>query len=209
MSKRIPDRAAASRPAVPDMAPERGPAHSVRQSRFPHAPQLPALLMVQGPSMSGKSSVLQRLFTEVWVGNNGKSVFDRIYIFSPSVGSSLEDGIDETWTPVKRLVETQLIDRSNPMHSREQYFFDELDKETMDKLADIIDLQFKMIEPSRKHGRKKEPQIAVCLDDVSDNPRFSKSPLLTKLYSRGRHISPRCAVCIAAAAFSTPSCARK
>ena len=74
--------------------------------------------------MSGKSSALQRLFTEVWVRNNGKSVFDRIYIFSPSVGSSFEDGIDETWTPVKRLVETQLIDRSNPMHSREQYYFD-------------------------------------------------------------------------------------
>ena len=73
------------------------------------------------------------------------------------------------------------------MHSREQYFFDELDKETMDKLADIIDLQFKMIELSRKHGRKKEPQIAICLDDISDNPRFSKNPLLTKLYSRGRH----------------------
>ena len=57
----------------------------------------------------------------------------------------------------------------------------------MEKLANIIDLQFKMIELSRKHGRKKEPQIAICLDDVSDNPRFSKNPLLTKLYSRGRH----------------------
>ena len=65
-------------------------------------------------------------------------------------------------------------------------FFYELDKETMGKLADIIDLQFKMIELSRKHGRKKEHQIAFCLDDISDNPRFSKSPLLTKLYRRGR-----------------------
>ena len=45
----------------------------------------------------------------------------------------------------------------------------------MDKLADIIDLQFKMIELSRKHGRKKEPQIAICLDDVSDNPGFSRT----------------------------------
>ena len=63
--------------------------------------------------MSGKSSALQRLFTEVWVGTNGKSCFDRIYIFSPGVGSSFEDGIDETWTPVKRLIETQLIDRSS------------------------------------------------------------------------------------------------
>ena len=122
------------------------------------------------------------------MGANGKSVFDRIYIFSPSVGSSFDDGIDETWTPVKRLVETQLVDRSNPMHMREQFFFDELDAETMERLGEIIDMQFKMIELSRnKHGPKNEPQIAICLDDVSDNPRFSKNPLLTKLYSRGRH----------------------
>ena len=107
---------------VPDMAPEKGPTHVCKQSRFAHAPHLPALLVVHGPSMSSKSSALQRLFTEVWVGNDGKSCFDRIYIVSPSVGSTFEDGIDETWTPVKRLVETQLIDRSNPMHSREQYF---------------------------------------------------------------------------------------
>ena len=111
------------------------------------------------------------------MGNNGKSVFDRIYIFSPSVGSSFDDGIDETWTPVKHLVETQLVDRSNPMHIREQFFFDELDKETMERLADIIDLQFKMIELSRKHGRKKEPQIAICLDDISDNPSH-RGPVL-------------------------------
>ena len=57
----------------------------------------------------------------------------------------------------------------------------------MEKLAEIIDLQLKMIELSRKHGRKKEPQLAICLDGVSGNPRFSKNPLLTKLCSRGRH----------------------
>ena len=44
-----------------------------------------------------------------------------------------------------------------------------------------------MIELSRKHWRKKEIQIAICLDDISDNPRFSKNALLTRLYSRGRH----------------------
>ncbi len=62
---------------VPDMAPEKGPMHVCKQSRFPRAPHLPALLIVQGPSMSGKSSALQRLLTEVWVGNDGKSCFDR------------------------------------------------------------------------------------------------------------------------------------
>ena len=169
--------------SIPDMSPEKGPAHSVKQSRFPHAPQTPCTPYRTGAvherKVIGVAETVHR--------GLGKSVFDRIYIFSPSVGSSFEDGTDETWTPVKRLIETQLIDRANPMHSREQYFFNELDKETMEKLANIIDLQFKMIELSRKHGRKKEPQIAICLDDVSDNPRFSKNPLLTKLYSRGRH----------------------
>ena len=143
---------------IPDMSPEKGPTHVCKQSRFPHAPHLPALLIVQGPSMSGKSSALQRLFTEVWTDGNGKSCFDRIYIFSPSVGSSFDDGIDQTWTPVKRLIETQLIDRSNPRHMQEQFFFDDLSADTMAQLGEIIDTQFKMIELSRKHGRKKEIQ---------------------------------------------------
>ena len=88
---------------------------------------------------------------------------------------------------MKKLIETQLIDRANPNHNAETFFFDDLNAQTMEELGKIIDLQHRMIELSRKHGRKKEPQIAICLDDVSDNPRFSKNPLLTKLYSRGRH----------------------
>jgi hypothetical protein len=124
--------------------------------------------------MSGKSSALQRLFTEVWTDGNGKSCFDRIYIFSPSAGSTFDDGIDETWTPAKKLIETQLIDRSTPRHMNEQFFFDDLNADTMAHLGEIIDTQFKMIELSRKHGRKKEVQIAICLDDITDNPRFSK-----------------------------------
>ena len=135
------------------------------------------------------------------MGANGKSIFDRIYICSPSGGSSFENGIDGTWTHVKRRIETQLVDRSNPMPMREQFFFNELDAETMD--AETIDMQFKMIELSRnKHGHRHEPQIAICLDDVSDNPRFSKNPLLTKLYSRTAVRTSRpCAACIAVEVF--------
>ena len=43
---------------APDMSPEQGVVHTCRQSRFPHAPKLPALLLVQGPSMNGNSSAL-------------------------------------------------------------------------------------------------------------------------------------------------------
>ena len=88
---------------------------------------------------------------------------------------------------MKKFIETQLIDRTNPNHNAETFFFDDLNAQTMEELGKIIDLQHSMIELSRKHGRKKEPQIAICLDGISDNPRFSKNPLLTKLYSRGRH----------------------
>ena len=105
---------------VPDMSPEAGAVHTCRQSRFPHAPKLPALLVVQGPSMSGKSSALRRLATEVWVHKDGKSCFDRIFVFSASVGKTFEDGIDDTWGPVKKLIETQLIDRTNPKPQRRE-----------------------------------------------------------------------------------------
>ena len=137
--------------------------------------------------MSGKSSALQRLATEVWVHKDGKSCFDRIYVFSASVGKTFEDGIDDTWAPVKKLIETQLIDRTNPNHNAEKFFFDELDGEAMQALNDIVDMQFSMIELSRKHGRKKEPQILIFLDDVSDQPKWAKSQFLTKLDTRGRH----------------------
>ena len=92
---------------------------------------------------------------------DGKSCFDRIYVFSASVGKTFEDGIDDTWAPVKRLIDKQLIDRTNPNHNAEQFFFDELDGDAMQALSDIVDLQFGMIELSRKHGRKKEPKIVM------------------------------------------------
>ena len=126
------------------MSPEQGAVHVCRQSRFPHAPKLPAQHMVQGPSKSGKSSALQRLATEVWVHKDGKSCFDRIYVFSASVGKTFEDGIDDTRAPVKRLTETQLIDRTNPNHNAETFFYDELDSNAMQALSDIVDLQFQM-----------------------------------------------------------------
>ena len=56
--------------------------------------------------MSGKSSALQRLATEVWIHKDGKSCFDRIFVFSASVGKTFEDGIDDTWAPVKHLIES-------------------------------------------------------------------------------------------------------
>ena len=70
--------------------------HTCRQSRFPQASNLPALLLVQDPSMSGKSSALQRLATEVWVPKDDKPCFDRICVFSVSVGKTFEDGFDDT-----------------------------------------------------------------------------------------------------------------
>ena len=70
---------------VPDMGAVKIPQYSCRQSRFPHAPPLPLLGLCVGPSMSGKSNFLVKLVTEVYRHKDGKSCFDRIYVFSPSV----------------------------------------------------------------------------------------------------------------------------
>ena len=89
---------------------------------------------------------------------------------------------------MKRLIREQLVDLSNPNHAAEQFFFDELNADAMKALDEIINVQFHIIALSRKQGRKREPQILIYLDDVSDNPKFTRNnALLNKLYTRGRH----------------------
>ena len=83
------------------------PAYTCRQSRFPHAPKLPCLGLCSGPSMSGKSNLLVKLITEVWRHEDGKSCFERIYVFSPSVT------VDPIWRPVRAMFENEILDMSN------------------------------------------------------------------------------------------------
>ena len=97
--------------------------------------------------LSGKSNFLVKLVTEVYRHKDGKSCFDRIYVFSPSVN------VDPIWKPVKDMIESEILDMMNPNHAREQYFFDEPDFKAMEE---TIDAQFAIIELSRlkKNARR-------------------------------------------------------
>ena len=132
--------------------------------------------------------IRDRLVTEVYRHKDGKSCFDRIYVFSPSVN------VDPIWKPVKDMIENELLDMMNPNHQKEQFFFDEPDFKAMEE---IIDTQFAMIELSRQKNRKEEPQILILIDDFSSEPEMIRSNrLVNKLYTRGRHarISTVCSV---------------
>ena len=116
-----------SKSSVPDMGAVKIPEYKCRQSRFPHAPPLALLGLAVGPSMSGKTNMLVKLITEVYRHRDGKSCFDRIYVFSPSVNH------DPMWQPVRDMIENEILDMRNPNHHSENFFFDEPDFAAMEK----------------------------------------------------------------------------
>ena len=65
--------------------------YECKQSKYgEHVPKLPMRSMIQAPSGSGKTVLLQNVILDIYRG-----CFSRIYIFSPSID------IDHTWRPVK------------------------------------------------------------------------------------------------------------
>jgi len=63
-------------------------------------------------------------------------------------------------------------------------FFDEYDPEALEA---IIKQQFKLADTMKKNG-KFVYQVGILVDDVSDDPSFTRnSKLLHQLYIRGRH----------------------
>ena len=164
---------------IPDMGAVKIPNYTCRQSRFPHAPALPCLGLAVGPSMPGKTIFWVKLITEVYRHKDGKSCFQRIFVFSPSVNH------DPMWKPVRDMIENEILDPLNPNHRNEQFFFEEPDFAAMER---IIDQQFAIIQLSRQKKRKDEPGILIVIDDFSAEPEMTRQDrLVNKLYTRGRH----------------------
>ena len=82
-----------------------------------------------------------------------RGVFEKIYIFSPSIN------IDDGWIPVKKYIE------------------EDLGVNTGDKAAlrDIIQKQRKITETSKKLEMKKLYQVLIILDDYADSPQLHKA----------------------------------
>ena len=91
-----------------------------------------------------------------------RGVFERIYIFSPSID------IDDGWIPVKKYIEQDLGVNTE----REQAYWDEWDEAA---LCRIIQQQRKITEASKKLEMKKLYQVLIICDDLADVPHQESS----------------------------------
>ena len=104
-----------------------------------------------------------------------KGCFDRIYLFSPSIY------VDKTWLPVKEYIEKSM--KLDP--KKEAIYFDHYDPEALEH---IISTQHKVAEHMKQQNFTNIFQILIVIDDVADDPSFSRhSKLLHALFTRGRN----------------------
>jgi septin family protein len=78
--------------------PKRVKEWEVDQSKHEHLPSVPFRMIIAGPSGTGKSQLIQSMILDFYQDSWGKSVFARVYIWSPSVFA------DPVWEPVRRFL---------------------------------------------------------------------------------------------------------
>ena len=113
---------------------------------------LPTSFCLIAPTSGGKTMQLLNIFCKFYVTKSGKSLFSRIFLFSPTAR------LDEQYQPLIKLIE-KFCDQD-----REQLIFQEF---SMSKLGQIIDEQRQIVEQCRKR-KITPPQIAIILDDLSE-----------------------------------------
>ena len=127
-------------------------------------------VVLRGPVVEEKAVALISLILEQYRG-----VFERIYIFSPSIN------IDDSWIPVKKHIEEDLGVNTE----REQTYWDEWDEAALRR---IIQQQRKITEASKKLEMKKLYQALVVIDDFADTPQLHKPHgALDTLFIRPSH----------------------
>lgn len=167
---------------MPKVVPPKVPEYHSDQSRHEHLPSVPLRAVIAGPSGCGKTMLIVTMITDLYKKNDGKSVFKRVYVFSPSVHA------DPAWTPVKKFVAEEL-----KVPKEEQWAWDHYDPEALQAL---IATQKAIIAAAKEKKVRKMFNILIVVDDFADEPAFSRrDALLHSLYTRGRHafISTICA----------------
>ena len=168
---------------MPKVVPPKGiPEYHSDQSQHDHLPSVPLRAVIAGPSGCGKTLLIVTMITDLYRRKDGKSVFKRIYVFSPSVHA------DPAWLPVKKFVEEEL-----KVPKEEQWAWDRYDPLALETL---IATQKHVIAAAKEKKVRKLFNILVVVDDFADNPAFSRrDALLHSLFTRGRHafISTICA----------------
>ena len=126
------------------------PEYSSKQPSDPVVPLVPCTGIFLGPSKSGKTVTLISLILEQYRG-----VFERIYIFSPSID------IDDGWIPVKKYIEQDLGVNTE----REQAYWDEWDEAALRRI----------IQQQQKLEMKKLYQVLIICGCASA-PQTQRRP---------------------------------
>ena len=154
------------------------PHYQIKQPRDPIVPRVPCTGMLLGPSKSGKTVALISMLLDQYRTASGESVWERLYVFSPSVL------IDDAWKPVIKFIEEEM----GVNMEREKVLFDTWDEGA---LRTIIEQQRKLTTKTKQLGYKKLYGVAVIVDDFSDQPELHKKNgegALDTLLCRGRHL---------------------
>ena len=154
------------------------PHYQIKQPRDPIVPRVPCTGMLLGPSKSGKTVALISMLLDQYRTASGESVWERLFVFSPSVL------IDDAWKPVIKFIE----DEMGVNMEREKVLFDTWDEGA---LRTIIEQQRKLTAKTKQLGYKKLYGVAVIVDDFSDQPELHKKNgegALDTLLCRGRHL---------------------
>ena len=162
---------------MPKVVPPKGiPEYHSDQSRHEHLPSIPLRAVIAGPSGCGKTMLIVTMITDLYRKNDGKSVFKRIYVFSPSVHA------DPAWIPVKKFVKDEI-----KMPKDEEWAFDHYDPGALNQ---IILTQRAVIAAAKDRKIRKMFNILVIVDDFADNPAFSRHDAL--LHSLSLHQGSSC-----------------
>ena len=146
--------------------------YSCKQPNFDFMGSLPTRSILLGPSGTGKTTVMANLLL-----NHYRGCFQRIYIWSPTLG------VDRTWDIIKTYCEKELHQVES---KHEKYYYDSYSPEDMSK---VIDTQFRVVEYMKNQKYKQIYSICIIVDDFADTPTFvrNQNSLLTSLFIKGRH----------------------
>lgn len=139
-----------------------------KQSKYNHLPKIPMRGIFLGPSGTGKTNMLGNMIINMYNG-----CFERIYIWSPSIG------IDSTY---QHIMDYQ---SKNMETEDDKLYFNQYNEFELEK---IIEMQRKVIEYQKSQNMNKLFSICIIIDDFADDTKFSRnSHMLHSLFTRGRH----------------------
>ena len=169
--------------------PKKIPKYSSKQPKFDWMDgMLPARWLACASSGSGKTVTIVNLLTNHFTTRSGDSVFDRIYLWSPTAFS------DRNWDPVNDIVRKRLrIPEDDPWR------FDDWDpselQRVLNKQKNVIAKQKIQFESKKPPGGQLK-SIMIVIDDFAArrDVLHSDNNIVAQLFFHGRHSNVSCIV---------------